>query len=422
MESKAVFPIRDVYDSMQKGQEPVSSQLGVPANSKGCGGIIDISLMIPESITLFVAPLGCARHITTHSWQRTGRVFALALEEADVVTGNHIKVMEDAVKEIYEFCEKKPKLVMLCGSCIDRLMASDFEMVSYDLKKEIPAEIRVIWMDPVIGRKEHPQVRCWDQVYSYWNHAERKNTVNVIGRLSPLSKESEVRKLLAESGIEAVRHMADCQTLEEYKDMGSAKLNIVGSSLGVKAARHLERAYGIPYLMCRPTFSPEIVHKMYQDIGTMLGGAIDDSTYYERTKREVEKFKEKYQERTIKAAVGEAYAGHNDAFAIAEDIAKLGIQVEWIYSDGKLKGKEEQIRWLAQHQPQAKVLFLCHPSSREVLVNPPEVDFAWGMCEKWFERRKENHWIDVEKRPIDCDYTSICWFLGRVEEEVEKNA
>lgn len=196
----------------------------------------------------------------------------------------------------------------------------------------------------------------------------------------------------------------------------------MGSSLCVKAAKHLEKIYGIPYLTCRPTFVPEKVHEMYQNIGKLLNVEIDDLKYYEETKRAIEKFRETYCQNPIRAAVGEAYAGHNDAFAIAEDIAKLGIRVEWIYSDGKLKGKEKQIKWLAQNQPQAKVVFLCQPSSREILENPPDVDFAWGMCEKWFERRENNHWIDVEKRPIDCDYASINWFLKRIAEEVSRHA
>lgn len=87
-------------------------------------------MMIPESVVLFVAPLGCARHVTTHSWQRDGRVFALALDEAEVVTGTHLNTIEQAILEIYNDCRNKPKLLTICGSCIDRLMASDFEMVA----------------------------------------------------------------------------------------------------------------------------------------------------------------------------------------------------------------------------------------------------------------------------------------------------
>lgn len=162
MSTKSIFSIEEIYESIKDEKNLTGAHLGVPGNSKGCGGIIDIALMIPESIVLFVAPLGCARHVTTHTWQREGRVFALALDEAEVVTGAHLKSIEQAVMEIYDYCREKPRLITICGSCIDRLMASDFELVAERLSGEIPARILVTWMDPVIGRKEHCQVRCWD--------------------------------------------------------------------------------------------------------------------------------------------------------------------------------------------------------------------------------------------------------------------
>ena len=174
MSTKSIFSIEEIYESIKDEKNLTGAHLGVPGNSKGCGGIIDIALMIPESIVLFVAPLGCARHVTTHTWQREGRVFALALDEAEVVTGAHLKSIEQAVMEIYDYCREKPRLITICGSCIDRLMASDFELVAERLSGEIPARILVTWMDPVIGRKEHCQVRCWDKVYSLWRKSNDK--------------------------------------------------------------------------------------------------------------------------------------------------------------------------------------------------------------------------------------------------------
>lgn len=87
MKNNAVYNIKDVLRSVQTGQSLVDKGLGIPASSKMCGGIADLSLMIPETVTLFVAPLTCCRHVTTHRWQRTDRMFALAIEEIEVVNG-----------------------------------------------------------------------------------------------------------------------------------------------------------------------------------------------------------------------------------------------------------------------------------------------------------------------------------------------
>ena len=232
MSTKSIFSIEEIYESIKDEKNLTGAHLGVPGNSKGCGGIIDIALMIPESIVLFVAPLGCARHVTTHTWQREGRVFALALDEAEVVTGAHLKSIEQAVMEIYDYCREKPRLITICGSCIDRLMASDFELVAERLSGEIPARILVTWMDPVIGRKEHCQVRCWDKVYSLWRKSNDKvMAVNLIGRLHKPAQDSELEDLLKKAGVKSVKHMEECKTLEEFYDMGKASLNILGSNL-----------------------------------------------------------------------------------------------------------------------------------------------------------------------------------------------
>lgn len=415
---RAVFSIEKLVRTIENGEAIFPKQIGVPANSKGCGGIIDIALMIPESITLFVAPLACCRHVTTHVWQMTDRMYALAVEEPEIVTGKHVDMIEEAVLEIYSEMKVKPKLISICGSCIDRLMASDFERVSYDLKDKIAAEINVIWMDPVVGRKEHPQIRCWDKVFSLWNKAEGKseNTVNLIGKLYPQDEDSDLRKMLIDAGIDKVRCISDCETLEEFRSMGRAKLNIVGSKLALKAAKKVEKKYGIPYIMALPTLDPMKVHRTYAKIGDALGIEMDDTAYLRSTKMEIEAFRKKYSGRTI--AVGESYAGSENAFLIAEDIAAMGMKIEWIYSDGKVEPKKEEISRLAVAQPCASVLFISHPASRGMLVEPPVVDVAWGMNEKWFAHVNERGWIDIEKSPVMCDYFSIKRFLHDVEEKL----
>lgn len=421
MSTRSIFSIEEVYQSIKEEKNLTESHLGVPGNSKGCGGIIDIALMIPESVVLFVAPLGCARHVATHSWQRDGRVFALALDEAEVVTGTHLNTIEQAILEIYNDCRNKPKLLTICGSCIDRLMASDFEMVAERLYGQMPGRILVIWMDPVVGRKEHCQVRCWDKVYSMWRTGEKKNlSVNLIGRLYPPAQNSELPQLLKKAGVENIKHMAECETLNEFYEMGNASLNILGSNLGEKAAKKLQKTKGIPYIKCQPTLSVEKVYNMYRQLEDILKIKICDEEIYRFTKKEVEQFKKERKNNPVHMAIGEAYASHEDAFSMAKEIAELGISVDWIYSDGKFSGKSEQITWLYENQKNAKVLLLSHPGSRKMMLDPPEVDVAWGMNEKWFLKKKNNHWIDVESRPIDCDYASVLWFINVVENELKR--
>lgn len=84
-----------------------------------------------------------------------------------------------------------------------------------------------------------------------WRTGEKKNlSVNFIGRLYPPAQNSELPQLLKKAGVENVKHMAECETLNEFYEMGNASSNILGSNLGEKAAKKLQKTKGIPYIKC----------------------------------------------------------------------------------------------------------------------------------------------------------------------------
>lgn len=413
--SESIYYIQKVYETSLESDRLVPRKLGVPANSKGCGGIIDICLMIPESVTVFCAPLGCTRHVTTHTWQRSGDMYALAFTEAEIVMGKQTNLIEKALLEIYETRKEKPRQINVIGSCIDRLLATDYQIIVHDLKKRIPAEIFVTWMDPVIGRKEHPQVRCWKDIVLQWQgKSGDQNSVNLFGRLFPPDKESDMRHLLMKAGVEKVNYMSECSTIEEFKRMGCARLNVVGSKLAIKGAKLAERKFGIPYVIARPTLDPDKVHAAYEAIGKALGTEIDDRSEYEEICQEVSEFRKKRRSRSLHAAIGEAYSTNEDAFSLAIDAVRIGVDVQYIYSDGKLGGKQEELGWLAENSPGSKVVALSNPCSRDMIIDPPDVDLAGGMSEKMFFRDKKNY-IDLDDHPIGCDYASIRWFMNMAE-------
>ena len=81
MREPLIYGIEEIRKLNESGQGAAEHHLSFVSNSKGCGSIIDISLMVPESVILFVSPPACARHITFYPWQRTGRVFFLEEED-----------------------------------------------------------------------------------------------------------------------------------------------------------------------------------------------------------------------------------------------------------------------------------------------------------------------------------------------------
>lgn len=169
---------------------------------------------------------------------------------AEIVMGKQTNLIEKALLEIYETRKEKPRQINVIGSCIDRLLATDYQLIVHDLKKRIPADVFVTWMDPVIGRKEHPQVRCWEDVILQWQgRSGDQNSVNLFGRLFPPDKESDMRHLLMKAGVGKINYLSECSTIEEFREMGCARLNVVGSKLALKAAKLAEKKFGIPYVV-----------------------------------------------------------------------------------------------------------------------------------------------------------------------------
>ena len=51
------------------------------------------------------------------------------MDETDLVTGRHLEKIPEAVKEIIEVPEKRPKVVLICITCVDALLGTDLVRV-----------------------------------------------------------------------------------------------------------------------------------------------------------------------------------------------------------------------------------------------------------------------------------------------------
>ena len=113
-----------------------------------------------------------------------------------------------------------PGLLLIGASCIDRLMSSDIENLTRKLSGKYHIPMETVWMDPVIGNA-HPQQKLWYKVFSMLEDSRD------LARLDAVNM---------------------CQTLEEFQEMGRARLNIVGVPFGIQAAKRMEARNGIPYM------------------------------------------------------------------------------------------------------------------------------------------------------------------------------
>lgn len=333
-------------------------------------------LVIPESVMLLVSPSCCGRNSTILS-QTEGyaeRMFYLLQNETDLVTGRHLKKIPQAIREILEVCDPKPKAVLICITCTDALLGTDLERICRKAQEEtgvlvVPSYMYALERE---GTKP-PMVAIRQTIYSL---LERKpvqpDMVNLMGFFSPLDPDSELIPMLKKAGIHTVNQVSAMKTLKEYGQMGAANFNLVLDPLSRYAAEDLRKRLNMPYAELARLYDPDRIHHQYQLFGAALGIDMDDQEMYEKASERRAWFMEKH--RGTRFAVGEM--GNANPFELAGTLARMGMEVPMVVSN-LTEADFPYLRRLAELSPETRIYTGISPSM--VHFQPPEgIDAAIG--------------------------------------------
>ena len=207
-------------------------------------------------------PSGCNSTYNTHDeirwYNQDSLIFISGLTEIDAVMGNDEKFLSD-IKEAAG--ELHPKFIALVSSPIPFMNGTDFPALAKVLETEtgIPAfAVPTNGMhDYVYGAgkalKEIARRFVSEQMEDR-NGSER--TVNLLGAtpldFGPISKVEELKKNLEQYGWKVISTWAMEDSLEDLAQAGKAEMNLVISSVGLRAAKMLKEKYGTPYVIGTP--------------------------------------------------------------------------------------------------------------------------------------------------------------------------
>ena len=207
-------------------------------------------------------PSGCNSTYNTHDeirwYNQDSLIFISGLTEIDAVMGNDEKFLSD-VKEAAG--ELHPKFIALVSSPIPFMNGTDFPALAKVLETEtgIPAfAVPTNGMhDYVYGAGkalEEIARRFVPEQMEDRNGSER--TVNLLGAtpldFGPISKVEELKKNLEQYGWKVISTWAMGDSLEDLAQAGKAEMNLVISSVGLRAAKMLKEKYGTPYVIGTP--------------------------------------------------------------------------------------------------------------------------------------------------------------------------
>ena len=378
-----------------------SSPATLAFNSPGATGfgVKRAGLAVPDSVMLLVAPGCCGRNtkLLSEIQGYEDRFFFLLMDESDIVNGDHLARVPDAVREVVDYLDVKPSVVMICATCVDALLGTDWDRVCRKAEEISGVPVRPCYMYALTreGRKP-PMVLVRKAVYSLLEPARRDpRTVNILGYFSPLTDDCELYDLLRQAGVRKINEISRCGDYESYLGMSKANFNIVLNHEARTAADDLAKRLNIPYLELTRLYQTDKIANQYNAFAGSIGASFDDSAYRERAERAVSEFRDRFGSLSI--TVGEML--NANAFELSLALVKYGFRVPEIYSN---VSREDYvyIRHLAEISPETRLFtnlsptMLCYDCSRS------DADLTIGKDAEYYHPDCPNVPWNEEKQPF----------------------
>jgi nitrogenase molybdenum-cofactor synthesis protein NifE len=309
-----------------------SSPATLSYNSPGAlgFGVKRAALAIPESVMLLVAPDCCGRNSTILSSSEgySRRMFYLRMDETDLVTGRHLTMIPEAVREVCAVAVPRPKVVVICITCVDALLGTDLERVCRKAADETGVYIVPSYMYALTreGRKP-PMMAVRQTIYSLLEKKTKQaDMVNLLGFFSALEPESELFALLSSAGVKKINQAGTCRTLDEYMEMGAANFNLVLYPESRFAADDLMKRLGIPYIELTRLYDIEKIRKQYELFSTAIGAQFELDEYQRRAEGALESFRSAHS--ACSFAIGQMI--NASPFELALSLVHYGFTVRYI--------------------------------------------------------------------------------------------
>ena len=373
-----------------------SSPATLAFNSPGAEGygVKRAGLAVPGSVMLIVSPGCCGRNTSAISRMPgyEDRFFYLTMDETDLVTGRHLKKIPRAVAELCRGLEqqgRRPRVVMICITCVDALLGTDMERICRRAQEKVPGvRVQPCYMYALTreGRKP-PMVHVRQSIYELLEpRKKRASSVNLLGFFAPLEGSSEwnaadggtgsytgseLLPVLGQAGVRRIRQIGACPDYDAFQEMAEANFNIVLNPEARPAAYDLQERLGIPFIELSRFYQIDRIEAQYAALGRVLQTQFDDSPYKKEAEEAVDAFRAAFPDAVF--SVGEAMNGN--PFELACALVRQGFEVREIFGT---VNKDSYV-WLGildRLSPRTRIYSNLHPS---MLHYGREEDAASGV-------------------------------------------
>jgi nitrogenase molybdenum-cofactor synthesis protein NifE len=357
--------------------------------SHGDWGIVRVGMLVPEAVMLFIAPPACGRHGAIAGLQLgfKERLFYLYLSETDLVSGTHLETTRQAAAEILATVTPRPKALILCVSCVDYLLGSDFDAVVAALEAEHRLPVRLSYMNPIaMDGKTPPQLNMQRTIYSFLPERTKtaqdmqKRSVNLVGNFTPVDRDSEIYAVLQQAGYGEVLQLSACNRFSALAALGNSSHNLLIRPEGRLAAEMMEHKLGIPFCYVPVAYGLETIASRYRTLEAFLGVSLNTQKYQVEARKEIDLLL--WRLGPLRLAVS---GGINAMpFELGRALTEFGLEIAYIFCDELMAADVEHLEWLVENSPATRILTQTDPGMPDFQKSGYSVDLAIGYTAAYY--------------------------------------
>ncbi len=335
-----------------------SLQYVTPAH--GGWGVVRVGMLAPESYQLFVCPFACGRHGALGAVKQglKDRISYFYIDQNDIISG-YDDLIPEAVDELLEQLDKRPRALFVFVSCLDDLIGTDCDAVERELSRRNPdVQFRLAHMNPItIGSDEPPQVGIQKRIYSLLaRQLQRDKGVNSIGNLVAVDAECELHKMLRLEGGQVLRHISGYSAFDAWQDMARSSRNLVLMPSGVPAAQEMQDRCGIPYIFLPVSYDLEVIAGQYRSIHEFVNPGAQAAYDFSGDMAEAQAAIERTAKRIGDFPVFIDGSAVLCPFGLAKALSKYGFCVMRIFAQEIISADREAFEWVVANMPDTEVI------------------------------------------------------------------
>lgn len=420
-----------------------SSPATLAYNSPGAEGygVKRTALCVPESVELIISPGCCGRNTSDISSMEgyEDRFYYLTMDEADLVTGRHLRRIPDAVKQILKDRQEKglsaPEVVMLLTTCVDALLGTDMEHVAKICEKECAIKVRPAYMYALTREGvKPPMAQVRESIYSLLEKKKKNpRMINFIGYPAGIDDqaESELASIFGSMGITSFNSISRCHTYNEFQEMAEANFNVVLDPQARAAASYMEKNLNIGSAELQRFYGIDRISSQYSVLLTAFDSPqSENDSWYDWCRRAMDGWDdnmEMYDERPV-FAIGEC--ADAEAPELALSLIEYGYEVREVFTTFS-EDDAYYVSEIAEKSPDTKFYFNQHPTMVSYECDP-DVSFCIGRDAVWYYHNEDVASLSWNRDVQPFGYhgvtelmSSICWewghYMSRADDEVSEH-